>query len=98
MEAIKIRIVTSTVLNDTIYEVLAGRTTLFFFKHTATGGWGFFNWGGKRLTTWDSFPADYFEKLCKAMAFIEFNLEDFPEIEITKKDRKFLDSFKALVA
>ena len=32
----------------------------------------------------DKFPMDYFIKLIKAKAFIEFDMEDWPEVELTK--------------
>jgi hypothetical protein len=40
--------------------------------------------------TGPEFPIDYFKSLCKAFWFLNFGVQEFPEVELTQDSEKLL--------
>lgn len=93
MEKIKVKVTYNPVTRKYIATTNRGRYHLCsFFRSDSGQVWSFEN--ESMLTTQhitgSEFPFDYFKSLCKAFWFLNFGVQEFPEVELTLDSKKLL--------
>ena len=93
MEKIKVRVTYNPVTRKYVATTNRGRYHLCsFFRSDYGQVWTFQNdaMGTSQYITGPEFPLDYFKALCQAFWFLNFGVQDFPEVELTVETLRLL--------